>query len=86
MTEALSTVSVVLVLALAFGLVPVFRGDVPADRMLAAQLIGTTTVAILVLLSKATGYPGLLDIALVFVLLAAIALVCFVALAGRRAE
>lgn len=86
MTGFLSGVAVVLVLSLIAGLLPVFRGGVPADRMLAAQLVGTTTVAILVLLAVATDVPALLDVALVFALLAAVTLVAFVAFGYRRVE
>lgn len=86
MSELVSAVAVVLVLSLIAGLVPVFRGRVPADRMLAAQLVGTTTVAILVLLSQVMAMPALLDVALVFALLAAVTLVAFVALGARRVE
>ena len=86
MSDLVAIVSVVLVLSLIAGLVPVFRGRVPADRMLAAQLVGTTTVAILVLLSQAMRMPALLDVALVFALLAAVTLVSFVALGARRVE
>jgi multicomponent Na+:H+ antiporter subunit F len=46
--------------------------------MLAAQLFGTTAVAILLLLAQATSDIALLDVALVLALLAAIAAVAFV--------
>jgi multicomponent Na+:H+ antiporter subunit F len=46
--------------------------------MLAAQLFGTTGVAILLLLADAMGIPALRDVALVFALLAAMASVAFV--------
>lgn len=58
---------------LALGLVRILRGPADADRMMAAQLLGTGGVAVLVLLSAATATPSLVDVALVLVLLAAFA-------------
>ena len=46
--------------------------------MLAAQLMGTTGVGVLLLLSQSLGRPSLLDVALVFSLLAAVTTVAFV--------
>jgi multicomponent Na+:H+ antiporter subunit F len=46
--------------------------------MLAAQLFGTTAVAILLLLAEAGGSAALRDVALVFALLAAVTAVAFV--------
>ncbi len=67
-----------LLLTLAAGLVRVVRGPTRADSMLAAQLVGTTGVGILLLLADATGAPVLRDVALVLALLAALAAVAFV--------
>lgn len=66
-----------LLLNVVVGLVRILRGPTPADCMLAAQLFGTTGVAMLLLLAPALG-PALNDIALVFALLAAVATVAFV--------
>lgn len=63
---------------LALGLIRVWRGPIPADRMLAAQLFGTTGVATLLLLAPLLG-AALYDVALVFALLAAVATVVFTA-------
>lgn len=60
------------------GLWRVLRGPSAADRMLAAQLFGTTAVACLLLLAEAGGAPALRDVALVFALLAVVAVVTFV--------
>jgi len=68
----------VLMLTVIAGLIRVERGPNPADRMLAAQLFGTTGVAILLLLADAMEIPALRDVALVFALLAAMAAVAFV--------
>ena len=67
-----------LLLNLAAGLWRVMRGPTAADRMLSAQLFGTTAVATLLVLSAAMGDEALLDVALVFALLAAVAAVAFV--------
>ncbi len=67
-----------LLLNLCAGMWRVLRGPTTADRMLAAQLLGTTVVAILLLLAQATVNPALRDVALVFALLAAVTAVAFV--------
>jgi multicomponent Na+:H+ antiporter subunit F len=46
--------------------------------MLAAQLFGTTAVAILLLLAQASEATALRDVALIFALLAAVTAVAFV--------
>ena len=71
-------VAVFLMLNIAAGLLRILRGPTSADRMLAAQLFGTTGVAILLLLAEVQDLPALRDIALVFALLAALATVAFV--------
>lgn len=78
MTLLLFGVATFLLINLAAGLWRVMRGPTSADRMLAAQLFGTTAVAILLLLADGMGEPALRDIALVFALLAAVAAVAFV--------
>jgi multicomponent Na+:H+ antiporter subunit F len=78
MTAFLFAIASFLLLNLAAGLWRVMRGPTAADRMLAAQLFGTTAVAVLLLLAEGMGQPPLRDIALVFALLAAVAAVAFV--------
>jgi multicomponent Na+:H+ antiporter subunit F len=63
----------------------VLRGPTAADSMLAAQLFGTTGVAILLLLAPTVG-TALTDVALVFALLAAVATVAFVQHPWRQVE
>ena len=77
-----------LLLNLGAGLWRVLRGPSAADRMLAAQLFGTTAVAMLLLLSQATGLSAMRDVALVFALLAAVTAVAFVQRAwpGRESD
>lgn len=67
-----------LLLNLAAGMWRVVRGPTAADRMLAAQLFGTTAVAVLLLLAQAKAASALRDVALVFALLAAMTAVAFV--------
>ncbi|MDP1557545.1 MAG: monovalent cation/H+ antiporter complex subunit F [Nitrosomonas sp.] len=67
-----------LLLNLCVGMWRVLRGPTVADRMLAAQLFGTTVVAILLLLAQTSDNPALRDVALVFALLAAVTAVAFV--------
>lgn len=80
MATMLAAAIVFLVLNLAAGLVRVARGPSASDRMLAALLFGSTTVAVLLLLAEWTGQPALRDVALLFVLLAAVLSVAFVGL------
>lgn len=77
MTGWLWVVAVVLLASLGAALWRVWRGPGPADRMMAAQLVGTAGVGLLILLS-ALGEPAALDVALVLALLAALAAVGFV--------
>jgi multicomponent Na+:H+ antiporter subunit F len=68
-----------LVLAMTvLGLVRILCGPGNADRMAAAQLIGTCGVAILVLLATASKFQPIVDVALLLALLAAFASVAFV--------
>jgi multicomponent Na+:H+ antiporter subunit F len=67
----------VVVAITAVGLFRVLRGPHDADRMMAAQLLGTGGVAAL-LLAEARGARGAVDVALVLALLAAFSGVAFV--------
>jgi len=70
--------ALILLPAIAAGMFRILRGPTAADRMMTAQLFGTCGVAILLLLSTGMDNPVLLDIALVFALLAALATMTFV--------
>jgi multicomponent Na+:H+ antiporter subunit F len=61
----------------ALGLVRILRGPDDADRMMAAQLLGSGGIAVL-LLSAGSGLPAAADVALILALLAAFASVAFV--------
>lgn len=78
MIDLYLSLALFLLLTIVAGLIRILRGPTPADRMLAAQLFGSTGVAILLLLSKSLRTAALLDIALVFALLAAITAIAFV--------
>jgi multicomponent Na+:H+ antiporter subunit F len=62
----------------ALGLVVILRRPAEVDHMMAAQLLGTGGVAILLLLAAATGTPPIVDVALLLALFAAFAAVAFV--------
>ncbi len=74
-----------LILNIAAGLVRILRGPTAADRMLAAQLFGTSGVAALLLLAEAQAMPVLRDVALVFAALAVLATAAFVKRVARTA-
>jgi multicomponent Na+:H+ antiporter subunit F len=74
----LMALSLFLLLNLLAGLWRAVRGPTPADRLLLAQLFGTTAVAILLLQSRQVDLDALRDVALVFALLSAITAVAFV--------
>ena len=70
--------ALILLPAIAVGMIRILRGPTAADRMMTAQLFGTCGVAILLLLSAGMSNPVLIDIALVFALLAALATLTFI--------
>ena len=76
-------IALFLLLNLLAGLGRVHHGPGAADRMLAALLFGTTTVAVLLLLAEAMALPALRDVALLLVLLAAILAVAFTRIPRR---
>ena len=78
MSEWFLGLALFLVLNLVAGLFRILRGPTPADSMLAAQLFGTTGVAILLLIAQALHRPALRDVALVFALLSAVSTVAFI--------
>ncbi len=68
----------------ALGLVRILRGPSAADRIMAAQLLGSGGIAALLLLAAATGMPAAVDVALLLALLAAFASAAFVHAAPDR--
>ena len=83
MREFLLCAAIFVLATVALGLVRVLRGPDDADRMMAAQLLGTGGMAVL-LLSAGGGLSAAADVALVLSLLAAFASVAFVKSGGDR--
>lgn len=77
MNEALLASALVLLVTMSAGLVRVVIGPTPSDRMMGAQLLGTTGIGLLLLLAFAFELPALIDVALIFGLLAAVAVAAF---------
>lgn len=86
MSEFLLAAALFLLVTIVVGMVRVLLGPRNADRMLAAQLFGTTGVAILLLLGEALAMPALTDVALVFALLAVVATLAIVRQGGGPGE
>jgi multicomponent Na+:H+ antiporter subunit F len=77
MAEFLLGASAFIMAMVALGLIRVLRGPGNADRIMAAQLLGTGGIAAALLLGSATGEPATLDVALTLALLAAFASFAF---------
>jgi len=77
MTELLASAALILLLTLCVGLIRVLVGPTPSDRLMAAQLTSTTGIAALLVLAPVVQVPALVDVALVFALLAAVAAAAF---------
>lgn len=73
--------ALVLLVSMLLSLIRVVRGPSRADRMLATQLIGTSGVALLLLLAAAFEQSAFRDVALVFALLAAVSSIAFTRMA-----
>ena len=78
MTEFMTAALGFILAMLGLGLIRVLRGPDDADRMMAAQLIGTGGIAALLLLGVVTGVPATVDVALILALLATFASIAFV--------
>ena len=72
------------VLMVALGLVRVARGPGRAERMMAAQLLGSGAVGALLLFGAASGVGAVIDVALTLALLSAFASIAFVKFALRQ--
>lgn len=83
MSAYLLAMAAVVLVVVAVGLARLLAGPTAADRLMAAQLLGSGGVAALLLLGAGTGDDGVLDLALLLVLLAAFAGVAFVLGATR---
>ena len=83
MTEFLLAAAAFVLGTVALGLVRLLRGPSDADRMMAAQLLGTGGVAALLLLGVASGVGAIAEVGLLLALLSAFASVAFV-IGARR--
>jgi len=86
MTEFLTAALGFILAILAVGLVRILRGPGDADRMMAAQLIGTSGIAALLLLGTVSGVPAAVDVAMTLALLAAFTSIAFVKKGAPRFE
>jgi multicomponent Na+:H+ antiporter subunit F len=82
MVDALLGLAILVLILMGLGLIRIFRGPTGADRMMAAQLLGTAGVALLLLLWPVLALPALVDVALVLGLLAAVAVAAFASREG----
>ena len=78
MAEFLLAAAGVVLAMVVVGLLRILRGPADADRMMAAQLLGTGGIAALLLLAAATDAPAVVDVAITLGLVAAFAAVAFV--------
>jgi len=87
MNSFLIAAAVLVMACVALGLIRILRGPSDAERMMAAQLLGTGGVAVVLLLAAATGVGAAVDVALTLALLAAFASIAFYKNApGRSAD
>jgi multicomponent Na+:H+ antiporter subunit F len=80
MDAALASIVLFLILNLVAGMARIYKGPTLADRMLAALLFSTTTVAALVVMAEWLDKPALRSVALLIVMLASILSLAFVGL------
>ncbi len=83
MSIFLALILLVLAAVLVGGLVGTLRGPLAADRMIAAQVLGTAGVAFLLILGEATATHALRDVALVLAALSSVMTLAFVRLHGK---
>lgn len=81
MSEFLVVAASLVLVATALGLIRLLRGPGDAERMMAAQLLGTGGIAAL-LLGATISDPAIVDAAMTLALLAAFASVAFVKYGG----
>ena len=78
MADFLIAAAGIVLTTVALGLMRILLGPTRADRIMAAQLLGTGGIAVLLLVARAIPMPGMVDVALVLGLLAAFVSVAFV--------
>jgi len=84
MTDFYLALSTFLLLNVLVSLIRILRGPTRGDRMLTAQLFGTSGTAILLLLAQVFHEAALTNAALVFAILSAVAALSFVQLGSQR--
>jgi multicomponent Na+:H+ antiporter subunit F len=77
MTTYILAIAIVLMASIVVGLIRVAIGPTASDRMMAAQLMGTSGIGVTLLMAHIIGIMALVDVALVFSLLAAVAITAF---------
>ncbi len=82
MHELRSGLATFLLFNILVGLIRIARGPTLADRILVAQLYGTTAVAVLLLLGADAGASAIHDVALVFALFSGVSLLAYVRMAS----
>jgi multicomponent Na+:H+ antiporter subunit F len=83
MADFLFAASGLVLVTVALGLARILWGPRDADRLMAAQLLGTGSIAALLLVGEAMNVPAAVDLALTLALLAAFISVAFVKGAAR---
>jgi multicomponent Na+:H+ antiporter subunit F len=78
MSDFLLAAAGFVLVTVAVGLFRILKGPGDADRIMAAQLLGTGGIAALLLLAQAMSMPAALDVALILALLAAFVSVTFI--------
>lgn len=78
MPDLLLLAAAFILVTVALGLMRVLWGPADVDRMMAAQLLGTGGMAVLLLVGAAKGLSATVDVALTMGLLAAFASIAFV--------
>jgi multicomponent Na+:H+ antiporter subunit F len=86
MAEFLLAAAGVVLAMVAIGLLRLLRGPTDADRMMAAQLLGTGGVAVLLLVAAASSRMAVVDVALVLALVAVFASAAFTEGADEAAD
>lgn len=74
--------AMLLLAAATVGLVRILTVSGRIEQLLALQLLGTTIVAVVLLLAQGADWPGLRDLALVLGLLASVVAIAFVQFGG----
>jgi multicomponent Na+:H+ antiporter subunit F len=77
MPEFLTAAAILVLITVAAGLIRIVLGPTRTDRLMAAQLLGTGGIAVLLLLAAATRTDAIADVVLILALLAAFAAAAF---------